>query len=144
MNDNLSIKGIFTLKVYDDQGNLIEDYLDRNLVVNGGRSAVTRLIAGDTTGRSVTKIGVGTNATAPSVTDTALTGSFVKALGTISYPTVSSVRWDWTLELTEANGMAIREFGLICSNDTLFARKTRDVINKTSSIRLVGTWELQF
>ena len=145
MNENINIKGIFQLKIFDAKtGVLLEDYEDRNLVVNGGRTAVTRMLGGDFTNRNITKIAVGTNSTAPTATDTAITGAFTKALGTISYPTISSVKGEWSLETSEDKGIGIREFGLLCQNDTLFARKTREVINKTSAIRLVGTWEILF
>ncbi len=145
MQDKLTIKGIFSLRIFDvANGKLLEEYVDNNLVVNNGRTAVVRLLGGDVANRSITKLSVGTNSTAPTATDNSITGAFTKALGTVSYPTISSVRWAWTLEDTEANGMAIREFGLLCNNNDLFARKTREVINKTSAIRLEGEWELRF
>lgn len=146
MIDQLSIKGVFHCKVIDvATGNVLEDYTDNNLVVNSGRTAVTRLLGGDVVNRSITQLAVGTNPAAPAATDSApLTGEFKKALGTVTYPTISSVRYDWTLEDTEANGMGIREFGLQTAGNVLFARKTREVINKNSSIRLVGYWEITF
>lgn len=143
--EKIDIKGIFRLKIYDAKtGRLIEEYEDKNLVVNGGRTAVTKLLGGEGSGKSLTKIAFGTNSTAPTAADTLITGAYSKSLGSVSYPTVSSVRWNWELNDTEANGMAIVEFGILCNDNTLFARKTRDVINKNSSIRLVGTWEISF
>lgn len=145
MNEQLTMKGVFRLTAIEAAtGRIIEQYEDRNLVVNGGRTAVTRLLGGDVTNRSVTKIAFGTNGTAPAATDTAITGAFTKALGAVSYPTISSVRWDWTLETSEANGTTIQEFGLLTAGDVLFARKTRQAIVKTVDIRLVGTWEITF
>jgi hypothetical protein len=145
MNDTMNIKGVFTLRVIDAKtGQLLEEYIDRNLVVNGGRTAVTRLLGGDVANRSITKIAFGTNGNAPAAADNAITNSFVKPLGALSYPTINSVKWEWTLEENEGNGIGIREYGLLCNNDVLFARKTREVINKNTSIRLVGTWEVSF
>ena len=145
MKDTMNIKGVFTLSIIDAKtGELLEKYVDNNLVVNGGRTAVTRLLGGDVANRSITKISFGTNGTAPASTDSAITGAFTKALGAVSYPTINSVRWAWTLEDNEGNGIGIREYGLVCDNDLLFARKTREIINKNSSIRLVGTWEVSF
>lgn len=145
MLDNLEIKGVFILDVICNRtGAVLEHYEDHNLVVNGGRTAVMKLLGGDTSGFNPTKISFGTNSTAPAATDTAITGAFTKSLGTVTYPTISSVRWAWSLEAAENNGMGIREFGLLCNNNNLFARKTREIINKTSDIRLSGTWELRF
>lgn len=145
MNDNMQIKGIFRLSVFDaHSGKLLEEYEDRNLVVNGGRTAVTKLLGGDVTNRSITKISFGTNGTAPAAADNAITSAFTKSLGTVSYPTISSVKFDWTLETNENNGMSIREFGLLCNDNTLFARKTREVISKNADTRLVGSWEITF
>lgn len=143
--DKLSIKGIFSLQIIDvATGKVLEEYQDKNLVVNTGRTAVTKLLGGDVVNRSITKIGFGINGTAPAPGDLTLTNTFTKSLGAVSYPTISSVRWDWTLEANEGNGLAIAEMGLLCNNNDLFARKTREVINKNSSIRLVGTWEISF
>lgn len=143
--DKLNIKGIFSLQIIDvATGKVMEEYQDKNLVVNTGRTAVTKLLGGDVVNRSITKIGFGINGTAPAPGDLTLTNTFTKALGAVSYPTISSVRWEWTLEANEGNGLAIAEMGLLCNNNDLFARKTREVINKNSSIRLVGTWEISF
>lgn len=125
-------------------GKVLERYEDRNLIVNGGRTAVMRLLGGDVAGRSITQIAFGASAAAPSPTDTAITSAFTKNTGAVTYPNISSVRFAWTLADNEANGLAIREYGLITANNTLFARKTREVVNKTSSISLLGSWTIQF
>jgi hypothetical protein len=45
----------------------------------------------------------------------------------------------------EANGKAIMEFGLICTDGTLFARKNRaKAIEKDSDISLEGKWRIIF
>ncbi len=145
MNDQINMFGIFRMKMYCvHTGALLKDYSDFNLIVNNGRTAITRLLGGDAANRSLTKISFGTNNTAPTATDTAITSPFTKSLGTVSYPSISSVKYEWTLEANEANGKAITEFGLLCNDNTLFARKTREAINKNSDIRLVGSWEITF
>jgi len=145
MNESLgNFKGRFELTVLDLEGNIIEQYIDANLVVNGGRTAVMRLLGAATSGKQLTKLSVGTNGTAPTGADTAITGAFTKSLGTVSYPTISSVKFDWTIGASEANGIAIKEFGLLCTDNTLFARKVREVINKNSDIILNGNWTISF
>lgn len=138
-----NLKGSFYLNVIKN-GEVIERYSDLNLVVNTGRTAVMELLGAANSDKQLTQIGFGTNGTAPSGTDTAITGSFVKNLGTVTYPTISSVKFEWTLGALEANGMAIAEFGLMCFDDTLFARKVREVINKNSDIILNGAWVISF
>lgn len=138
------LKGRFELNIWDLQGNLLENYIDENLVVNSGRTTVMVLLGAATSGKQLTKLSVGTNGTAPAGSDTAITGAFTKSLGAVTYPTISSVRFDWSLGAGEANGIAIREFGLLCTDNTLFARKVREVINKNSDIILNGNWTISF
>lgn len=145
MKDTINLRGIFYLEIICAKtGLILERYLDNNLVVNGGRTAVVNLLGAATSGKQLTKLSVGTNGTAPIGTDTAITGAFTKALGTVTYPTISSVKFDFQLGAGDANGIGIREFGLICTDNTLFARKTRELISKNSDIILNGSWTISF
>lgn len=139
------LKGRFELNIINAHtGEVIENYVDPNLVVNGGRTAVMRLLGAADANKQLTKLSVGTNGTAPVGTDSAITGAFTKSLGAVTYPTISSVRFDWQLGASEGNGIAIREFGLLCTDNTLFARKVRELINKNSDIILNGNWIISF
>lgn len=142
--DTIEAKGIFELKRYDADGVLLEHYIDENLIVNGGRSAIATLIGAATSGKAVTKIGFGTNGASPLLTDTALTGSFVKNVNGVTYPATGQVRFAWSLELAENNGVTIREYALVCTDNTLFSRKTRADIAKDNTVRLEGTWTIIF
>lgn len=143
MNEQITLKGELTIRVFRN-GELIHEDVEKNQIVNLARTSLTKLIAGDGSGFQLTKIGFGTNGTAATASDTALTGAFVKALGSHSYLAFNVVQFNWTLENDEANGMAIQEMGLISSNDTLFARRTRAAINKTSDLRIEGNWKIFF
>lgn len=140
--DTLPLKGIFELRRYDADDNLLETYIEENLIVNGGRTAIATLLAAATSGKAVTKIGFGTNGADPVLTNTALTGSFVKAVSGFAYPATGQVKYSWSLELSEGNGMTIREYGLICTDNTLFSRKTRAEIVKDNTVRLEGSWTI--
>ena len=146
MKDTIgNLKGLFYLEIICAKtGEILEKYHDNNLVVNGGRTAVVNLLGAATSGKQLTKLSVGTNNTAPIGTDTAITGAFTKSLGTVSYPTISSVKFDFQLGAGDANGIGIREFGLVCTDNTLFARKTRELISKNSDIILNGSWTISF
>ncbi len=145
MKDTFNLKGLFVLDVICAKtGQVLEHYEDNNLIVNGGRTAVMLLLgAGDTT-KQLTQISVGTNGTAPVGTDNAITGAFTKDLGTVTYPTISSVKFDFQIGAGDANGIGIKEFGLVTADGTLFARKVRALINKNSDIILNGAWTVTF
>lgn len=139
----LTVRGEFVLEKIDLDGNVIERYEDKNTIMTLGRGQLVRLLANDVTNRAVTKIGFGENSTAASPSDTALSVSaFEKAIGSATYPSTTSVQFAYTLGTTEGNGLNITEFGLICTDDVLFARKVRSVIAKTSSFSLAGTWTI--
>jgi len=149
------IKGVLSYKVYrnvDGEKLLIDEYESQNLIVDTGREQMARLLAGEFGQRHITKIGFGTNNAAATVQDTSLTGAFVKAIDEFDYPKVGHVRFKFTLNESEANGMKIIEFGLFCNDGVLFARRRRekengdvsDPIAKESDISLEGTWTIEF
>lgn len=139
------LKGEFVLDIINAKtGEIIEHYEDRNLVVNNGRQIVMLLLGSANVNKKLSKLAVGTNSTQPVGSNTAITGAYSKNLGAVTYPSISSVRFDWTLGAGEANGMAIAEFGILSTDNTLFARKVREVINKNSDIILNGNWTISF
>lgn len=118
---------------------------EKNLIVDGSKSLLAHLLGGDVTNRSITTIGFGTSGSAPSGSDTALTGAFTKAIDAHSYPLTNTVEFDFSLASGENNGMAILEFGLITAGSVLFARKNRSVaLNKDSTISFSGAWTITF
>jgi hypothetical protein len=142
--EKIPLRGIFGMKTYK-HGKLIEEILDKNLVVNGARVQMAHLIAGDVEQRSVTQIAFGTNNTDPDKADTIITGQWAKDISGFIYPENGRVQFDWKLLTTENNGMAIREFGLLTADGTLFARKTRtNPIYKAEDISIEGHWIIIF
>lgn len=142
--DNLSPRGIFVMRTFDADGCELEHYVDDNLIVNGGRSAIASLIGAGTAGKVVNQIAFGTNGASPILSDTGLTGTFAKAINGVTYPGTGQVQIAWSLELAENNGVTIREYALLCDDDTLFARKVRADVSKTNLVRLEGTWTIIF
>ena len=140
--EDFPLKGILTIKVFKN-GVLIDTIIENNLIVNGARDQVARLIAGNVTGRSVNRIAFGTNGTEPTVGDTSITNQFVRNVKGFSYPAMGKVQINWDLPVTENNGMAIMEFGLLTADNTLFARRIRqDPIYKEADISLEGDWTI--
>jgi hypothetical protein len=141
--DTVGIKGIFELTVYKN-GQPVEEYKDENMIMNIAKEALAKLIGGDGSGKTITKIGFGINGSGPTPADTALTNAYIKNITSKTYPQVNQVKFTWSLATSEANGKSIREFGLICSDNTLFARKTRGAIEKSNDISLEGSWTIIF
>jgi hypothetical protein len=142
--DRHDLRGILKYTVFRG-GVPIETIEDHNLIVNGARNQMARLIAGDFTNRHITKISFGTSGTAPTVNDTAITNAFTKNVAGHEYPAMGQVRINWNLLTTEDNGQAILEFGLICADNTLFSRRTREnPIYKAQDISIEGQWTIIF
>ena len=146
------MRGILNYQVFKNNV-LIEDVKGQNLILNGARNQMARLIAGNFNGRNITKIALGVNGTPPVVTDESLTGAFIKNLDGHSFPAMGQVKFDWSLGTNEANGMAIIEFGLMSEDGTLFSRRIREdengnpinkPINKESDISIIGQWIIIF
>lgn len=140
--DKLSLKGIVKLNIYADD-KLVETWEDKNLIVSGGRSAVSALLGNQGVNKNVDRIAVGTNGADPILADTAVTDQVVKTLDGITFPG-TAVQFAFTLETTDANGITIREFALLCADNTLFSRVTRAPIIKDNTVRIEGTWTITF
>jgi hypothetical protein len=134
------MRGCFRMRVYK-RGKLVEEYQDRNLIVNGARDAVARLISGAGEGKQIARIAFGTSGNIPTPDDTAITNPFIKPILSASYPETGQVEFKWNLQSGEANGKGIIEFGLLCADGTLYARKIRqEAIPKEPDISLEGEW----
>jgi hypothetical protein len=136
--------GVFRMRIYR-RGTLIEKYEDHNLIVDGARTAMARLVAGNGTGKNIDRIAFGINGGMPNPSNTSIVSPFTKNFDRISYPASNQVEFSWSLATTEANGKAISEFGLLCADNTLFSRKNRGTpINKDSDIAIEGQWVIIF
>jgi hypothetical protein len=142
--DRDCLHGCFRIRIYRG-GILVEKYEDPNLIVNGAKTAMTRLIAGAAAGKNINRIALGTNGNMPTPNDAAITAPVIKTISGVLYPANNQVEFDWSLATTEANGKAISEFGLLCADGTLFARKARaKPLNKESDISIEGEWIIIF
>jgi hypothetical protein len=138
------LKGTLRYTVFKN-GVPVEQFEDSNLIVNGARIQMAHLIAGDVADRSINRISVGTNGTAPAVDDTEIFEDFTKEVEGFEYPANGQVQINWKLLVSEANGMAIREFGLLTADGALFARRIRtNPIYKESDISIEGEWIIIF
>lgn len=141
--DHQDMAGILELRIYR-HGQLIDHFRDKNLIVNGARDMLARLVAGDGSGEAVTRIGFGSGSSPASPDDASLTGAYVRSLTGHSYPQAGQVRFEFALATSEANGIGIREFGLITASGELFSRKVRGLIEKNDDISFEGSWTIIF
>lgn len=140
------VRGILRLRI-KRKGKIVEDWEDRNLVVDAGRGIMARLIGGET-GLGVNRVAFGTSGTDPAPGDTManIVNAFMKPVAAISHPLPTQTRFDFVLLESEANGLAIRQFALVCANGTLFAHRTRGgkTIDKDNDIEISGQWTVYF
>jgi hypothetical protein len=142
MNDTLKATGAVDIQVFEN-GKLVDRIRENNLVVTLGKTNIAKLLGGDAAGKPITQISVGDSNNTATVGDTVITDAFTKAITGVSYPDAQSVMISFEIENSEANGLTIREFGLLNPDNVLCARKVRDSqILKSNAIRLVGTWTI--
>lgn len=152
-SESTSMRGILRYTVFKN-GEPIERFYDNNLILFGTRMRLAHLVAGDESwinferiisGLHVDRIAVGTNGNIPTGNDTEITDPFIKTFDSFDFPGIGEVCFKWKLLNSEANGKAIREFGLLTIDDTLFARRFRSTpINKESDISIEGDWSIAF
>lgn len=99
----------------------------------------------------ITKFGIGTGVTAPSVTDVALeapillSGNPTKNITLVDFTHPFTLRAKLDLGLGDANGYIISEMGLFTGGDILVARKVQPVsINKTGDFAPSLSYRLKF
>jgi hypothetical protein len=162
MTDLINVQGILSVTAIDRQGNIVDHFIDGNMIMSVAKETLAHLIGGDVTGKSVTKIALGNSDTTPSPDNTSIGGiittnlssglntansisvAYLKTLSGHTYPSAGRIAFNWALDYGEANGLEIREYGLICSDLSMFARKTRGVITKGSDLSVSGVWTIIF
>lgn len=143
MKSGITAKGEVLLEARDENGALLWDFENRNMVVDVGRECLAHLLAGDTTNHIVTKVGFGTSNATTLPSTTALTGAFVKALDGFTYPSQTIVKFNFSLGAAENNGMLVQELGLFTASNILFARVLA-TFQKVAGMTITGTWSITF
>jgi len=136
--------GEFRLRVYRGS-ELIEEFIEKNLIVDGSKLIHAKLLGGAVANNSVTQISFGTSGTAPASGNTSITNPYTKAIDTVTYPASNQVSFNFSLGTSENNGAAIMEFGLLTAGSALYARKVRAAaLSKASDLTLSGSWIITF
>lgn len=159
--DRAPVRGEFAMIVRDRSGNIVDRYEDHNMIVNGAKMVMAKLISeaaspssdaedAPTVGsqKMITTIAFGNGVAAVDATDTGMTGTdtVTKPLDGHEFPegTEDRVQFNWSLGYGEANDLHITEFGLLCADETLFAHKVRNEIYKDDTLSFEGTWTIIF
>ncbi len=122
VTDKAPLRGVFTMRVKDRDGNIVEEYEDHNMIVNGAKLLMAQLVSdyGKANYNRIKYIGFGTGTTAADPSDTDLQQRAVtKPIDGFEFPegTDDRVQFNWSLDYEEGNGtsdegMDIQEFGL--------------------------------
>ena len=125
-----------------------------NLIVFGARESMAHCCAGnDTENWAISNMGFGTGGHAPAdpdtpippeITDVALETQVIVKTVVAAFPSQDSVIFEATLESDEAVGSDITEAGLLCGNNTLFARKTFKAFHKSAGRTITYRWQIFF
>ena len=124
-------------------GKVVEEWQESNMIVDSGRNKLAKIM-GCLYGGGLTKVGVGSSANEPSVTDTGLTDAqYVPIVS--AEDEGSMLKLTFSLGANDANGLNIRELGLFFEDGTMFNRKVRSgTIPKQPDIEIDGWWNLYF
>lgn len=137
-----SIIGRLYLRGYNQKGEEIWRSNDKNLIVASGYTAAAEALAG-IAGAKITAVAVGTNGTEPTPEDTAIRNAVVIPILSVEYPAPATVRFNFTIGYNDANGINIREFGLLTADGRLFSRRVREALEKTQYLTISGAWEIR-
>ena len=143
INDTFQIVGDLRIKLRNIlTGEITVDRLEKNLVVNVGKSFIASRMAGNASA-VMGWMAVGTNNTAPSATDTTLNTELARVATTVSggTPSGNTVQYVGVYPAGVATG-ALTEAGIFnaSSAGTMLSRTTYSVINKGASDEMTITW----
>ena len=125
--ENIGLKGKFRIACLRD-GEIIAEREFPNTIMNTGKAVITGLMLTDVGGTAFDYLAIGTSATAPSATNTALFGEMYRVASTGSQQTTTTT--DDTARLTTSfaitGSVTLKEVGVFnsASGGTMLARTT--------------------
>jgi len=146
LNENLKLSGQLNIVLKDSAGNIKEDLVVKNLVVNAGLAYIVSRMTG--TAKSVMShmaLGAGTSTPAAGDTDLVSMLGSREALDstTISGTENEKVVYVSSFEAGDATG-AVTEAGIFnaASGGDMLCRTTFDVVNKAADDTMSVTWTI--
>lgn len=144
MKDNLKIKGRLSYQLFDESGNLKEEFEGPNLVVTAGLNFLASLLGGSAP-TLMSHMAVGSSATAPAPADTALGGELGRVALSSTSPSGSNTIYQATFPPGTGTG-TIAEAGLFNSGagGTMLSRSTAISVIKAAGDTLNIIWTITF
>jgi len=146
MRDTFTVRGVPTIELYDELGNLKQSLTQNNLIVDTGKNYFLRKIFDQFSGAEpdLDIVALGSGTTAPALTDTSLESQFATA-------TVNSYVFEENNEIVLVAGFiqgsgtgTINELGLLATDDTLISRIVVDTsFDKSATDFLNVSWTFQ-
>lgn len=112
------------------------------MLLNAGNTNVQDLLGGETTGKKISKIGVGTSDTPVTGADTALTGSLIKAVTGVNHLAGGIVQFTATIDAGDP-AMTIKEVGLYNDSNVLCHRKVITPRVKSAGVAYVINYNIK-
>jgi hypothetical protein len=149
MKDNLKVKGVVTIKIFDENQECIDTIVNNNLVVSSGLDFFINKLIGESV-LDIAKIGVGEGETAPAMGDTNLESAtnYKQAIGSIAQDTDNSFIVDTTIG-DNYGGNTVSEICLFATDaydvDTLVARTVLGAsqqFTKTNGQDIIIFWQI--
>ncbi len=137
--DTIKINGVLQLKAYQGD-NLIWDHEDNNLIVSSGYLALLSGLSGNSN-KNISKVQVGTNSTATNKNDVNISNPLDIDITSFD-PTSSKLTIYFTFGEMQGNDQSWSEFGLICADGSLFARKVVPTFTKIQDLTIEGIWTI--
>jgi hypothetical protein len=146
MEDIIKIVGSFHAKIFKMVNGLPVcqfEIDDPNKVVTLGKGITCKLLANDGVNNFINKIYFGTSNIIVTAADTTITDPFSKDITDYEFPSDTSVKFNFMLELTDPDKV-VKEYGLMSNAGELFARKVGTPIDKKGDIFIEGAWTITF
>jgi hypothetical protein len=112
------------------------------MLLDAGNENVQDLLAGFTTGKKISKIGVGTSSTPVTSADTALTGAVIKAVTGENHLGGGIIQFTATIEAGDP-AMTIQEVGLYNDDNVLCHRKVITARAKGAGVSYVVNYNVK-
>ena len=136
------LAGTLHLCAYNSRGERLWRTTEHNLIVLSGYQSVVEALAG-VEGARIANIAVGTGGEEPVLNNNSITDAIMLPVINVSFPEFATVRFHFKIGYHDANGLAIREFGLLTAAGNLFSRKVREPLEKTQYLSIVGMWDIK-
>lgn len=144
MKDNCKIKGRLSFQLVDEHGNIKEEIEGPNLVVTAGLNFLASLLGGSAP-TLMSHMAVGSNATAPGLSNTALGTELGRVALSSTSPSGANVIYQATFPPGTATG-TIAEAGLFNNSvgGTMLSRSTSLSVIKAAGDTLNIIWTITF